>query len=118
MDPMVVFRCQVGQSAAPGSAGGPAVIGDLYNNFPFINGSGNTSSGISGGYLDYANKATTNTLPLTLVGICGTLSSAATAAPPTAGPPVGTNGTDITTAGNLVEVVFNQMILKVGQTGT
>lgn len=103
MDPNVVFRVQVGTGAAPGTAGGPAGIADIGATIPYLNGTGNTASGISGGYIDYSGVATTNTLPFTILG-------------PVQDPP-GINGNDIATAGNIVEVVFNQSIFKVGQTG-
>lgn len=114
MDPNVVFRCQVGTGAAPGSAGGPLTIASVWQNAPFINGTGNALSGQSGGYLDFANIATTNTLPLTIIGLVGNTTSGVNALQ---GPPQGVNGTDVTTAGNVVEVIFNQNLLKVGQTG-
>lgn len=119
MDPNVVFRCQVGTGAAPGSAGGPAVMADVWSNAPFLNGTGNTSSLQSGGYLDYANKNTTATLPLQIVGLVGqTNTTASQSVGALVGPPLGTNGTDLSTAGNYVEVILNQMQFKVGQTGT
>ena len=117
MDKNVVFRCQVGTGAAPGSAGGPVTIANLYQNAPFLNGTGNTASGLSGGYLDNANIADTATLALQIVGIVGVMNAASTAAPPLAGPPPGTNGTDINSAGNIVEVTLNQTIFNFGQTG-
>jgi hypothetical protein len=101
-DPSVVFRCWVGTGASSAS-GGPAVLADLGANFNWQVGTGNALSGISGAYLDYASLATTNTLPLTLIGLVQD--------------PPGVNGTDITTAGNQVEVVLNQSALKVGTTG-
>lgn len=100
MDPNVVFRAQVGNA---GATGGPAVLGDLNKNFNFAFGSGNTLSGISGAYLDYSTKATTDTLPFTLIGLVQD--------------PPGVNGTDTGSAGNIVEVVFNQSAFKVGTTG-
>lgn len=103
MDPNVVFRVQVGTGAAPGAAGGPLGVADLGTTIPYLNGTGNTLSGLSGGYIDYANIAQTNTLPFTVTALVQD--------------PPGVNGTDITTAGNIVEVVFNQSIFKVGQTG-
>lgn len=115
MDPMVVFRCQAGTGAAPGSAGGPVTMASVWQNAPFLNGTGNTLSGISGGYLDAGNIGTTSTLPLQIVGLVGGTSGANLN--PLQGPPIGVNGTDVTTAGNIVEVIFNQMILKTGQTG-
>lgn len=118
MDPNVVFRCQCGSGAAPGAASGPATQASVWQNAPFINGTGNTLSGISGGYLDFANLATTNTLPLQIIGLVGgTSGSTAPGINALQGPPLGVNGTDVTTAGNLVEVIFNNMISKTGQTG-
>lgn len=101
-DPNVVFRCWVGTGSSSAS-GGPAVLADIGANFNWQVGTGNALSGISGAYLDYASTNTTNTLPLTLIGLVQD--------------PPGVNGTDITTAGNLVEVVLNQQALKVGTTG-
>ena len=118
MDPNVVFRCQAGSGAAPGSAGGPVTLSQVWQNAPFLNGTGNTSSGQSGGYLDAANIAATATLPLQIVNLVGQTNTTATAsAGPLVGPPLGTNGTDLSTAGNYVEVTLNQAIFKVGQTG-
>jgi hypothetical protein len=99
---MVVFRCWVGTGSSSAS-GGPAVLADIGANFNWQVGTGSTTNGISGAYLDYASLNTTNTLPLTLIGLVQD--------------PPGMNGTDITTAGNLVEVVLNQQALKVGTTG-
>jgi hypothetical protein len=101
-DPMVVFRCWVGTGASS-AAGGPAVQADIGENFNWQIGTGNTSNGLSGAYLDFASLATTNTLPLTITALVTD--------------PPGVNGTDITTAGNLVEVILNQQAYKVGQTG-
>jgi len=101
-DPNVVFRCWVGTGASSAS-GGPAVLADLGANFNWQMGTGTALSGISGAYLDYASLGTTNTLPLTLFALVQD--------------PPGVNGTDITTAGNQVEVVLNQQALKVGTTG-
>ena len=101
-DPNVVFRIWVGTGASSAS-GGPAVLADLGANFNWQMGTGNVLSGISGAYLDYASLGTTNTLPLTIIGLVQD--------------PPGMNGTDITTAGNMVEVVLNQSALKVGTTG-
>ncbi len=101
-DPNVVFRCWVGTGASSAS-GGPAVLADLGANFNWQLGTGNTLSGISGAYLDYASTGTTNTLPLTIIGLVQD--------------PPGANGTDITTAGNVVEVILNQQAYKVGTTG-
>lgn len=101
-DPNLVYRIWVGTGASSAS-GGPAVQGDIGENFNWQIGTGNSQNGISGAYLDYASKNTTDTLPLSLVQLVQ-------------GPP-GVNGTDITTAGNLVEVVLNQQAYKTGTTG-
>ncbi len=101
-DPNVVFQVWVGTGSSS-AAGGPVAFADLGNNIDYKYGSGNTLSGISGAYVDYATKATTNTLPFVLWSQVTD--------------PPGWNGTDTTTAGNLVEVVFNNAALKVGQTG-
>lgn len=101
-DPNVVYGCWVGTGAAS-AAGGPAVQADVGANFNWQIGTGNTSNGISGAYLDYASLATTATLPLTIIGLVQD--------------PPGVNGTDITTAGNYVEVILNQQAYKAGQTG-
>lgn len=101
-DPNLIYGCWVGTGAAS-AAGGPAVQADIGANFNWQIGTGNTNSGISGAYLDYASLATTNTLPLTMYGLVTD--------------PPGVNGTDITTAGNYVEVILNQQAYKVGTTG-
>lgn len=101
-DPMVVFGCWVGTGASSAS-GGPAVQADIGENFNWQVGTGNTLSGLSGAYLDFASLGITNTLPLTIVGLITD--------------PPGVNGTDITTAGNQVEVILNQQAYKVGTTG-
>lgn len=101
-DPNVIFRCWVGTGASSAS-GGPAVLADIGANFNWQIGTGTALSGISGAYLDYASLATTNTLPLTIIGLVQN--------------PPGVNGTDITTAGNQVEVLLNQQAYKVGTTG-
>lgn len=101
-DPNVVFRIWVGTGSSS-TSGGPAVLADIGENFNWQIGTGNSSSGISGAYLDFASLGTTSTLPLTIVGLVTN--------------PPGVNGTDTTTAGNLVEVVLNQQAFQVGTTG-
>lgn len=101
-DPSVIFRIWVGTGASSVS-GGPAVLADVGANFNWQVGTGNTLNGQSGAYLDYASLNTTNTLPLTIIGLVQN--------------PPGVNGTDITTAGNQVEVLLNQQAYKVGTTG-
>jgi len=101
-DPNLIWRIWVGTGAAS-AAGGPATQADIGANYNWQVGTGNTLTGQSGAYLDYASAGTTNTLPLTIVGLVQS--------------PPGVNGTDATTAGNIVEVVLNQSAFKVGTTG-
>lgn len=118
MDPSVVFRCQSGTGAAPGSATTPVTLANVWQNVQFINGTGNTSTGMSGGYADTANIATTSTYPLTIIGLVGqTNTTASASAGALVGPPLGTNGTDLATAGNYIEVILNASPLKAGATG-
>lgn len=91
-DPNTVFRVWVGTGASS-AAGGPGVLADVQNNIDFRKGTGSTLSGLSGGYADYATKQTTTTLPLKILGLVQD--------------PPGMNGTDITTAGNIIEVKLN-----------
>jgi hypothetical protein len=101
-DPLVVMRVWVGTGSSS-AAGGPAILSSVQQNINYYLGTGNSSSGISGAYVDFNTLATTNTLPFTIIGLVQ-------------GPP-GVNGTDITTAGNIVEVTFNQQAYRVGTTG-
>lgn len=101
-DPNLVYRIWVGTGSGS-TSGGPAVLADVGQNFNWQQGTGNSQNGFSGAYLDYGSKGTTNTLPLSIVRLVQD--------------PPGVNGTDITTAGNLVEVVLNQQAYKVGTTG-
>lgn len=101
-DPNLVWGIWVGTGASSAS-GGPAVQADIGANFNWQAGTGNNQSGLSGAYLDYASLNTTSTLPLTLYGLVQD--------------PPGVNGTDITTAGNYVEVLLNQQAYQVGTTG-
>ncbi len=101
-DPNLIWRIWVGTGASSAS-GGPAVQADVGANYNWQVGTGNTSTGLSGAYLDYASAGTTNTLPLVITGLVTT--------------PPGVNGTDITTAGNIVEVKLNQSAFNVGTTG-
>lgn len=91
-DPRAVFQVWVGTGSSS-AAGGPVVQGDIQNNIDFQKGTGNTLSGQSGGYIDYATKGATSTLPLRIVGMVTN--------------PPGMNGTDNTSAGNLALVTFN-----------
>ncbi len=101
-DPMVVFRAWVGTGSAS-AAGGPATLADLNQNISFQYGSGSALSGLSGAYVDFSTVGVTDTLPFTIVGLVTS--------------PPGVNGTDHTSAGNIVQVVLNQSAYKVGTTG-
>jgi len=102
-DPFVVMRCWVGTGSSA-TAGGPAAQADIGLNFNYSYGTGgNTTSGVSSAYLNYVTKASTNTLPFTLLGLVSQ--------------PPGINGYDTTTAGNIVEVTWNQQAFRVGNTG-
>lgn len=101
-DPSVVLRVWVGTGSSS-AAGGPGAFADTGQNFSFKYGTANTLDGISGAYADYATFNTTNTLPFTMIG--------AVTNPP------GVNGTDIATAGNIIECTFNQQAFRVGTTG-
>lgn len=101
-DPNVVFRVWVGTGSSS-AAGGPGVLADLYKNIDYQYGTANTLSGISGAYVNFADVGLTNTLPFTIIGLVQS--------------PPGVNGTDITTAGNIVEVVMNNQSYKAGVTG-
>ena len=94
-DQNTIFEAQVGTT---GAAGGPATQASVQNNINYQLGTGNTSTGLSGAYLDYTTIATTTTLPFRVVDLVTF--------------PPGANGTDITTAGNNVEVIFNNQAYK------
>lgn len=102
IDPNLIFTAWVGTGASS-AAGGPATQADLFGNYNWQIGTGNTANGFSGAYLDYASFATTSTLPLTIIGLVTN--------------PPGVNGTDITSVGNQVEVILNQAFLKTGTQG-
>lgn len=88
-DPSAVFEVQ---------AGGTAIgIADIAATVQFNLGTGNTSTGLSGAYVESAN--TTNTLPFKVVAL--------KTAPP------GANGTDSTSAYNRLYVTFNNQDFKV-----
>ena len=100
-DPWVVMQVWVG-TCASSAAGGPAVLADIGKSIDYELGTG-SATGISGAYVDYATISTsTATQPFIITGLVQN--------------PPGVNGTDITTAGNIVEVVFNQSAFKVGVT--
>ena len=108
-DPWVVYRIWCGNSGgtitAAGTAGGPVTAQSVGLNAAFAMGVANTYSGISGAYLDTNTSISAGnpTYPLVIVGLYTQ--------------PPGINGTDITTAGNVVEVLLNQSAFKAGVTG-
>jgi hypothetical protein len=89
-DPNAKFRVQVGPSGT-----GPIAIADIGANVQFAYGTGNSASGISGAYIAAVGTATTTTLPFRIVSLV--------VAPP------GANGTDTTSANNIVIVSFNNV---------
>jgi hypothetical protein len=103
IDPMVMFQCWVGAAGPVG--GGPAVQADIFTNFGFANGAGNTANGQSTAYLDYGVTSNTAdaTHPLTLQGLVKN--------------PPGVNGTDVTSAGNMALVTLNVSNLHAGVPG-
>lgn len=90
-DPSVVFEVQ--------ALAGPVTFADIGQNADFDLGTGNTLSGISGATL--TGLGTTNTLPFRVIGFAQGV-----------GP-----GTDIATAYNKVEVIWNDQFFKQSQTG-
>jgi hypothetical protein len=101
-DPLVVYRAWVGTGTSSAS-GGPITQANLGNNVTYQYGTGSTQSGLSGAYLDFSGLTTTATLPWLILN--------------TVTQPPGLNGTDVTTAGNLVEVVMNNSVWKSGVLG-
>lgn len=102
IDPMTVFEAWVGTGSAS-AAGGPITNADIGKSINFQLGTGNTLSGLSGAYLDYATISTsTAALPFLVLG-------------PVLDPP-GVNGTDVASAGNRAYVVMNQNWLKAAVT--
>lgn len=91
-DPQMVFTAQAGATAVPITA--------LNQNIQLNVGTGSTSTGLSGMYVE--TPATTATLPFTIVGFVQD--------------PTGVNGTDITTGYNWVLVTFNNEIFRAGLT--
>lgn len=88
-DPYVMFTVQSG-------TGGPATLAAVGQNINFALGTGNTASGISGAYADFSTLATTATLPFRVVGLGNALG----------------NGSDNTSAGNLIFVIPNNWDFK------
>lgn len=91
-DPQSVFMVQAGGSAIG--------LSSLNMNVQLAVGTGNTTTGLSGMFIQ--NPANTATLPFTITGFVQD--------------PPGANGTDITSAYNLVLVTFNNEIFRAGLT--
>jgi hypothetical protein len=93
-DPNAQFTVQVGNSTTTG-----VTIGNIGMNVQFAYGTGTTSNGLSGAYIDIATvPATTNTLPFRLTGLVSD--------------PPGANGTTSPGAYNWVTVAFNNVETK------
>lgn len=89
--PESIFHVQSG-------AGGPLTLSSIGSNINFLRGTGNTSTGQSGAYVDPSSLATTATLPFLITGLVQS--------------PPGGPGTDATTAFNWVSVAFNNQTYK------
>ena len=84
-------------------AGGTAIgVASLNQNVQLNVGTGNTTTGQSGMYVE--NPNVTATLPFTITGFVQD--------------PTGANGTDITTAYNWVKVTFNNEVFRAGYLAT
>jgi hypothetical protein len=95
-DPNMLFQVQTGYS---GSGSGPATQANVGLNVQYANGSGSTSSQISGAYIDLTTApAATTTLPFRIIALV-------------ADPP-GANGADTTTQYNNVIVTWNNQFYK------
>lgn len=95
-DPSLVYLAQTGYSGSGSGAATQAMVG---MNAQYANGTGNTSTGQSGAYIDLTTApTTTSTLPFRIVGLV-------------ADPP-GSNGADTTTQFNYVFVVPNNEFYK------
>lgn len=96
-DPNAIFLVQVGNSTAGPGVGGPAAQADVGANVQFGLGTGSTSSGLSGAYVDYNTApAVTATLPFRVLPLL----------------PNQDVRTDNTSAGNLILVTFNNQQFK------
>jgi len=105
-DPNATFLVQVGTTVGGNQVGGPAVQADVGANFNFAFGTGSTATGLSGAFLDYSTRGpATSTLPFRIVNLNQTPYNGQ-------GFPPGYNGSDGTTAGNFVEVAFNNQNFK------
>lgn len=63
-NPDLLFLAQSGN-------GGPVTFASVQNNINFALGTGNTTTGISGAYADYATINTTGTLPFRIIALAG-----------------------------------------------
>jgi hypothetical protein len=100
--PNAVFQVQSGN-------GGPVVLADIGQNINFNNGTGgNTFTGISGQFADFATIAVTATLPFRIINFAGNSGYVTGDGPPAI---VG-NGSDGTTAFNTIYVTFNNQDYK------
>jgi hypothetical protein len=89
-DPNAIFRVQV--------SGTQITTADVGANVQFAYGTGNSASGISGAYVTQASADVTATLPFRVTGLVTQ--------------PPGANGTDATSANNIVLVAFNNVSTK------
>lgn len=99
--PDAVFQVQSGN-------GGPVTLAGIGTNINFALGTGNTSTGFSGAYADFSTLATTSTLPFRIINIAGNSGYVTGDGPPAI---IG-NGSDGTTAYNLIYVTFNNQDYK------
>jgi hypothetical protein len=97
-DPNAQFLVQSGN-------GGPVTFASIGNNINFAIGTGNSASGISGAYADFATIATTATLPFRIIQLSGY-------SPYGLNPITGQNGYDTSTAYNNLIVAFNNVATK------
>jgi len=99
-DPSVSFWVQTGYSTSPGGAATQAMVG---MNATYAYGTGSTSTGLSGAYIDlHTTPAVTAALPFRIMAL---------PSDPWTGAP-GSNGLDNTTAFNLVLVNWNNQFQK------
>jgi hypothetical protein len=75
--------------------GGPVTFASVGNNINFALGTGNSTTGISGAYADFATIATTNTLPFRIIELASDVLVP------------GINGADSTTAFDSIIVALN-----------
>ena len=93
-----VISYQNGTFYVQSGPGGPLTLSALGSNINFQRGTGNTTTGLSGAYVDPTTLATTATLPFRITGLVTN--------------PPGGPGTDATSAFNWVAVTFNNQTFK------